>query len=370
MSLAPSKKTWILAVLAAMLAVRRRLRQPAGRPDGQRSEPVQPVGRRSDSPAAAWKAGSPTGISGFTSDRRTPHCRFRSSSLPAASVPAAPSSCCTASTPAASRCCRKPWPCPRAGYRAVLVDLRGHGRSTGKYLTYGVQEAQDISQVIDALEQQQLIAGEIGVLGHLLRRDDLDPSRGLRFPRACRRCRRTVRHGAAGNSPFRLSDDARGRLLRLRLAIPADRRPSGGQGRIRSRRLRRRRCHRANLGAGPACCTAPNDWVVPYWNSVALQQAAPDHDRADSDSRRRPHVALVRLRRPRLVTAPSSGSTAGWPPLTQPAACGFACRRTRSAPNHLSSFAATSGLKTAWQSSQLWLSFFIALAAAAGSSPL
>jgi pimeloyl-ACP methyl ester carboxylesterase len=52
-----------------------------------------------------------------------------------------------------------------AGYRAVLVDLRGHGRSTGEYLTYGIQEARDVSQVIDALEQQQLIAGQIGVFG-------------------------------------------------------------------------------------------------------------------------------------------------------------------------------------------------------------
>jgi pimeloyl-ACP methyl ester carboxylesterase len=38
-----------------------------------------------------------------------------------------------------------------AGYRAVLVDLRGHGRSTGKYTTFGVQAAKDLSQVIDAL---------------------------------------------------------------------------------------------------------------------------------------------------------------------------------------------------------------------------
>ena len=52
-----------------------------------------------------------------------------------------------------------------AGYRVALVDLRGHGRSTGDYLTYGVREARDVSQVIDAIEGQQLIAGRIGVLG-------------------------------------------------------------------------------------------------------------------------------------------------------------------------------------------------------------
>jgi pimeloyl-ACP methyl ester carboxylesterase len=52
-----------------------------------------------------------------------------------------------------------------AGYRAVLVDLRGHGRSTGDYLTYGTQEARDLSQVIDALQARGLADGPIGVYG-------------------------------------------------------------------------------------------------------------------------------------------------------------------------------------------------------------
>ncbi|MFQ5734717.1 MAG: alpha/beta hydrolase [Planctomycetaceae bacterium] len=51
------------------------------------------------------------------------------------------------------------------GFRAVLVDLRGHGRSTGDWLTYGVREAKDLSQVIDALERRDLIAGNLGVYG-------------------------------------------------------------------------------------------------------------------------------------------------------------------------------------------------------------
>ena len=53
----------------------------------------------------------------------------------------------------------------QAGYRAVLVDLRGHGRSSGEYLTFGVQEAKDLSQVIDALQERGLVAGKIGVYG-------------------------------------------------------------------------------------------------------------------------------------------------------------------------------------------------------------
>ncbi|NQU26546.1 MAG: alpha/beta fold hydrolase [Candidatus Nealsonbacteria bacterium] len=52
-----------------------------------------------------------------------------------------------------------------AGYRAVLVDLRGHGRSTGGLLTFGVQEARDLSQVIDTLEDRNLVDGPIGVYG-------------------------------------------------------------------------------------------------------------------------------------------------------------------------------------------------------------
>ena len=50
-------------------------------------------------------------------------------------------------------------------YRAVLVDMRGHGRSTGERITYGVQEAKDLAQVIDFLERRRLLAGKLGVYG-------------------------------------------------------------------------------------------------------------------------------------------------------------------------------------------------------------
>ncbi len=52
-----------------------------------------------------------------------------------------------------------------AGYRAVLVDLRGHGRSSGARMTFGVQEAKDLGQVIDELQRRQLVDGNIGVCG-------------------------------------------------------------------------------------------------------------------------------------------------------------------------------------------------------------
>ncbi|HUJ09638.1 MAG TPA: alpha/beta fold hydrolase [Verrucomicrobiae bacterium] len=53
----------------------------------------------------------------------------------------------------------------RQGYRAVLVDLRGHGESSGKWLTYGAVESSDLSQVLDALQRENLVTGPVGVYG-------------------------------------------------------------------------------------------------------------------------------------------------------------------------------------------------------------
>ncbi|MFO0675271.1 MAG: alpha/beta fold hydrolase [Polyangiaceae bacterium] len=53
----------------------------------------------------------------------------------------------------------------RAGFRAVLVDSRGHGRSTGDYLTYGVRESDDLVRVLDALPARGVTTGPVGALG-------------------------------------------------------------------------------------------------------------------------------------------------------------------------------------------------------------
>jgi pimeloyl-ACP methyl ester carboxylesterase len=53
-----------------------------------------------------------------------------------------------------------------AGYRALLVDSRGHGGSTGDSLTYGVQESLDLTQVLDALQKRQIASDDVGVMGH------------------------------------------------------------------------------------------------------------------------------------------------------------------------------------------------------------
>jgi pimeloyl-ACP methyl ester carboxylesterase len=51
------------------------------------------------------------------------------------------------------------------GYRVVLVDLRGHGRSTGDRISYGAYESHDMVQVLDELEKRGLVSGKVGVLG-------------------------------------------------------------------------------------------------------------------------------------------------------------------------------------------------------------
>ncbi len=43
------------------------------------------------------------------------------------------------------------------GYRVVVPDLRGHGRSTGDYITFGQLEAQDLRHLLTALQRQHHI---------------------------------------------------------------------------------------------------------------------------------------------------------------------------------------------------------------------
>ena len=51
------------------------------------------------------------------------------------------------------------------GYRAVLVDLRGHGESSGQWGTFGVVESRDLVQVLDALEAGGIRVEPVGVFG-------------------------------------------------------------------------------------------------------------------------------------------------------------------------------------------------------------
>jgi len=52
-----------------------------------------------------------------------------------------------------------------AGFRAVLIDLRGHGASTGKFLTYGFRDRFDQKMVIDQLTKVYGALGPVGIYG-------------------------------------------------------------------------------------------------------------------------------------------------------------------------------------------------------------
>lgn len=51
------------------------------------------------------------------------------------------------------------------GWRCVLVDLRGHGKSTGSRITCGIQEVSDLSQLLDALGREGELKAPVSALG-------------------------------------------------------------------------------------------------------------------------------------------------------------------------------------------------------------
>jgi len=51
------------------------------------------------------------------------------------------------------------------GWRSVLVDLRGHGHSTGDRIYFGIQESPDLSQLLDTLERRGELAHPVAVVG-------------------------------------------------------------------------------------------------------------------------------------------------------------------------------------------------------------
>ncbi len=53
----------------------------------------------------------------------------------------------------------------RAGWDVVLPDLRAHGDSEGRYMTWGAIEKYDMKEIVDALIDEQLIAPRIYALG-------------------------------------------------------------------------------------------------------------------------------------------------------------------------------------------------------------
>lgn len=56
----------------------------------------------------------------------------------------------------------------RKGYDVVLIDLRTHGRSGGKYITYGVKEKYDVKTVVDTLVKEGAVSDKVYVFGMTL----------------------------------------------------------------------------------------------------------------------------------------------------------------------------------------------------------
>ena len=51
------------------------------------------------------------------------------------------------------------------GWRCVLVDLRGHGKSTGRQIFYGLKETHDLSQLLAELERGGALALPVAAMG-------------------------------------------------------------------------------------------------------------------------------------------------------------------------------------------------------------
>jgi pimeloyl-ACP methyl ester carboxylesterase len=51
------------------------------------------------------------------------------------------------------------------GWRCVLVDLRGHGKSTGRRIYFGVQEVRDLGQLLDELTRDGELHGPVMAMG-------------------------------------------------------------------------------------------------------------------------------------------------------------------------------------------------------------
>jgi pimeloyl-ACP methyl ester carboxylesterase len=60
-----------------------------------------------------------------------------------------------------------PWALELAqdGWRCVLVDLRGHGKSTGKQIYFGLVETNDLSELLDALARDKQLTKPVNVMG-------------------------------------------------------------------------------------------------------------------------------------------------------------------------------------------------------------
>ena len=163
-----------------------------------------------------------------------------------------------------------------AGYRTVLVDLRGHGGSTGDYISFGVREARDLSQVIDALHERKLVAGRLGVYG---------VSFGAATSIQLAGCDPRI-EAVVAVAPFSAMRDEVPHFGRTMVPgvgwAVTDR---GYQGAIdEAGRVAQFDPNEASAveairrtKAQVLIIHGTNDWVVPHWHGERLHKAAPDH---------------------------------------------------------------------------------------------
>lgn len=52
-----------------------------------------------------------------------------------------------------------------AGWRCVLLDLRGHGKSTGRQIYFGIKETNDVSRLLDALAGDKKLTAPVALVG-------------------------------------------------------------------------------------------------------------------------------------------------------------------------------------------------------------
>jgi len=164
----------------------------------------------------------------------------------------------------------------KAGYRAVLVDLRGHGRSTGKYLTYGVQDAKDLSQVIDDLQRRNLLAGRLGVYGI-----SYGATTSIHLAAADRRIRAVVAVEPFSTAREEVPHFARMVAPGVGLLIPEK---TYQQSLDEAGQIAHFDPDAADAVKAIQRTSAPvlimhgkNDWIVPHEQSERLHAAAPDH---------------------------------------------------------------------------------------------
>ncbi len=51
----------------------------------------------------------------------------------------------------------------QAGFRCLVVDLRGHGASTGDHISFGAFESNDLSRVLDDLQRRGWDVSRVGI---------------------------------------------------------------------------------------------------------------------------------------------------------------------------------------------------------------